>query len=878
MPPHFRPVVAEAKDLLADSRERLREQHEGGSPGVQVCAHLTKLLDDVVLRVFHAALAEMGVDAGDPLLDQVSLVALGGYGRRDVAPYSDLDLMLLHRPEVEARITPLAGRLVADFSDLRLKLGFNPRTPAQALSMARGDPTELTTLTESHRLVGGEKLFDSFMTRFRRMAHRNARTSVAAIIRARRDERSKYGDTNYLLRPNVKRSAGGLRDIQLLRWIGFVCFGESDPHQLYLKGKLSKADYTTLRECYEFLLRIRNDLHFHAGKPADMLDRAEQVRLAERYAYEGSAGVLPVEEFMREYIEQTAEVRHIVSNFVSRHQPRHELPNVLKPLVSHRVGSEYLVGPRQIRATKKGLAKLKGNLSQVLELMDLANLYSRDIAPDVWNTIRESMQSQQRIELTREAAQRFVSLMSEPARLGDLLHRLHELRVLEKIVPGVSHARCLMQFNDYHKYTVDEHCIQAVQKATEFLARRDLLGSVYRNVEDKLVLHLALLIHDLGKGFDEDHSEVGKRLAAEAAARLELSKQDSETVQFLVHKHLLMPHLAMWRDTDDEATVIDFAVEVGSLYRLQLLYVLSCADLAAVGPDVLNDWKLRLISRLYLRASEKLAGESATDPSSQQAEQRRKEVLLRAKPKNDAEAKWWDRQLATLPLDSLSQTEVDEWIGHLRRLHELDPAEAVATASYRAEISGVEYIVGAHESLAEGIFHRLTGAFSSRGMQIMRAEIHSLADGLILDRFQITDADYEGEPPPDRMAEVCQALTDCLKADAEKPPTFRRVWGATTDAELPEQPTRVRIDNSSSAGCTILDVFTRDYQGLLYTLTRTIYELGLSVSVAKIGTHLDQVVDVFYVTDADGNKVTDPDRLAEIERILLEAIDGLSDA
>lgn len=871
--PHFRVVVAQSKDLLQQSRDRLRLQHETGSPGIQVCAHLTKLLDEVVVNIFSAALVDSAELGHHDLADHVTLVAHGGYGRRDVAPYSDLDLLLLHRPEVERQVAPLARRLVADFSDLGLKLGFNPRTPQNALTTARSDATVLTSLMESQYLVGNEKLFDSFKSKFRRMAHR---TAIPAIEKARREERSKYGDTNYLLRPNVKRSAGGLRDIQLLRWVGYVCFGESDPHQLLMIGKLSRSDYTALRDAYEFLLRIRNDLHFHAGKAADVLDRAEQIRLAERYAYEGSAGVLPVEEFMREYFEQTAEVRHIVTNFVSHNRPRWDLPEVLKPLVSHRVGTDYMVGPRHINATRRGREKLKGNLNQVLQLMDLANLYGKDIGPATWNVIRESMSTQERIELSREAAGRFLSLMSQSARLGDLLHRLHELRVLEKIVPGMPHARSLLQFNEYHKFTVDEHCIQSVQKATEFYFRDDVLGDVYRNLQDKHVLHLALLIHDLGKGFDEDHSEVGRRLAIEAAERLELSLSESDVLQFLVHKHLIMPHLAMWRDTTDDGTVINFAVEVGSLHVLQMLYVLSCADLAAVGPDVLNDWKLRLITDLYSRASACLAGESATALSERRTEELRKQVRLRVKPKTDEESQWWDRQLTALPATSLQNDRLDELIAQLRQLQLLDPTEVLAAGCYRPELSAVEYTIGAHESLAPGIFHRLTGALSSRGMEILSAEIHTLADGLVLDRFYVLDGDFEGPPPPDRIDDVCHTLKACLQINAEKPPAFRRVWGAGIDAELPIQPTRIRFDNSTSPTCTILDVFTHDYRGLLYTLTRTIFDLGLSVSVAKIGTHVDQVVDVFYVTDAAGNKITDNTRLTEIEGQLREAIDGLS--
>jgi [protein-PII] uridylyltransferase len=323
--------------------------------------------------------------------------------------------------------------------------------------------------------------------------------------------------------------------------------------------------------------------------------------------------------------------------------------------------------------------------------------------------------------------------------------------------------------------------------------------------------------------------------------------------------------------------VINFAVEVGSLHVLKMLFVLSCADLAAVGPDVLNDWKMRLMTDLYQRASDCLAGAAASTHSRRRDAAFRREFELRVKPKDDTDAKWWSRQLDAMPIQSLHKSQFDELIGHMKQLQTLAPDQAHATGCYRPELQTVEYTIGAHESVAEGIFHRLTGALSSRGMEILSAEIHTLADGLVLDRFYVIDSDYEGEPPADRIEQVCESLRSCLQADAEKPPTFRRVWGAGADEELPIQPTRIRFDNNTSPSCTILDVFTHDYRGLLYTLTRTIFELGLSVSVAKIGTHVDQVVDVFYVTDQQGEKITDNERLAEIERQLHEAIDGLSD-
>src|SRR5690606_2579259 len=381
------------------------------------------------------------------------------------------------------------------------------RTISQSLQMALRDATVFTSLIESRLLAGNERLFARYMERYRRLAQRRSRSLIDAIRAARRGERAQYGDTEYLLRPNVKRSRGGLRDIQYVRWVGFAAYGEQEPLSLEQLGVLLPADRRKLLKAHDFLLKIRNELHFHAGKPQDVLDRSEQLRLAQLYQYEGSEGLLPVEKFMRDYFENTSEVRYTVSNFVASARSRSPVTVFFGNLFSRRMDDDFLIGPLHLRATRRGLARLRGDVAQVLRLMDLANLCDKRIDHGTWEAIRHDMLEGADVVLSNEAIHRFLSLMSQPSRLGDLLRRLHQLRVLEKLVPPLEHARCLVQFNEYHKYTVDEHCIRAVERATEFIQDPGPVGEVYRGIRNKRTLHLALLLHDLGKGYPEDHSE-----------------------------------------------------------------------------------------------------------------------------------------------------------------------------------------------------------------------------------------------------------------------------------------------------------------------------------------------------------------------------------
>lgn len=869
--PHLRPSVVAARERLAEGRAKLRTQHDRGTPGIQVCAHQTDLVDTVVNLLCDSALE----DAERETTTRWALVALGGYGRRDIAPFSDVDLMILIERGSHRAVAPFVRLLTQGITDSGLQLGASVRTPGEAVSLGLKDATIFTSMVESRFLRGDRDLFNRFLHRFRRRTLRQSGRLIKVIEESRRSERRQFGETVYLLEPNVKRSRGGLRDLQFLRWVGFARHGEADPENLERLGVLPTSDRRALRAAHEFLLQLRNELHFYAGKPQDSLSKSEQLRLAKAGEYEGTESLLAVEQLMREYIDHTQHIRYIVAHFLATAKRPARLATVVDPLFGHQVGGDFRVGPLHIRATRRGLEKVQSDLAETLRLMELSNWYNVRIDHATWEGVRTAMINRPPSrEISSSAAERFLSLLSQPQRLASLLRRLHELRVLEKLVPPMEHARCLMQFNDYHKFTVDEHSIRAVEAATDFLGDDGPLGDAYRGLSDKRMLHLALLIHDLGKGYAEDHSEVGSRLAIEVGRHLRLSERETETLRFLVHRHLLMSHLAQRRDIHDASVVVQFAVEVGSTDVLQMLYLLTCADLAAVGPGVLNAWKLELITELYRSARGYLAGEKSS-PGSNSELQARRERLRELLPSND----WLTRQIDELPPGYFAHRALEDTAEELQELSEIPPDGVAVRAKYWPDQKAVEFTVGAYEQLTPGIFHKLTGALTGKGLQILSAEIHTLSDQLVLDRFYVLDPDYAGEPSTERLAEVRSALLGALQGDSNQPPSFRRMWPGSkpeTAESLSPLPTRIQVDNNTSEHYTILDIFAHDRMGLLYAVSRAIFEMELSVAVAKIGTYLDQVVDVFYVTDSEGSKIQDEERLAQIRSHLLEAIEGHS--
>jgi [protein-PII] uridylyltransferase len=863
----LRANVVAAKEQLAEAHRSLRARHEAGATALDICGALCAARDEVLIGLYHAALADLHDGPLGAAAEHVTLVAHGGYGRRDVAPYSDVDLMILHDYPHDDLIVPLAQRLLRDVCDAGLVIGHSVCTVPQACASALQDCLVCTSLVESRLLTGNAELFARFQTLFHRQITRRWAPLSAAIEKARSEERLRYGETVFLLEPNLKRSRGALRDVQLLRWIGFVRYGHRDLRELQAQGTISEADCQVVMRANEFLLQLRNELHFHAGKPGDVLDRSEQLRMAARYGYEAYRGLLPVEQFMRDYFRHTSQVNHLARKFVAKARAKEGVTRLVTAMLGHRVDN-YRVGPAGIVATRLALARMRGNLAEIIRLVDLANHYDVPIAPGTWETVRQEA-AMLPPEVSPEACEYFLSFLSCSSRLGELLRDLHEAAILERFIPAFAHARGLLQFNQYHKYTVDEHSLRAVEATTDFANDQGALGRAYRSLKQKQFLHLALLLHDLGKGYGEEHIKMGTRIAAEVATRLGLAPLEAETVRFLVANHQMMGQLAFRRDTTDPQLVLRFAVEVGSPERLKSLFVLTAADYSAVGPGVWDSWKTEILTDLYLRALEHLAGDNTAIAVEAQLEQSRLEVIAHLQHRGGET--WFLRQLAALPESYLVGTIPKQIADDLLLLSELEPHGVIARGEYQSGTDTVLFTVATCEDIVPGIFHRLTGALTSHGLEIRTAQINTLADGLVIDRFWVYDPDYRGESPTSRLVDVERALVESLRTPSSSPPTFRRTWSpGRRAATLIRTQTRVNVDNTSSEAFTVFDIFAHDRSGLLYSITRKLFELGLSVGRAQIATHVDQVIDVFYVTDQAGQKILDKDQLAEIRQQLLQ--------
>jgi [protein-PII] uridylyltransferase len=862
------PVVLRAADALAHLRARIAKQHAEQGLGYATCGLATDLFDAIVIDVWQAVLAECDPANAERLAQHVALVAHGGYGRREMAPYSDIDLMLLSDGGIDAGLVATAARrLVQDLFDAGLTVGQSVRSVAEAAQLASGDATIFSTLLDCRTLSGRDDLVGRLRSRLWGIARRGRRRMAALLSAARADERSKFGETVFLLEPNVKRSPGGLRDVQLIRWLGLVRWGDDSWSEtatlddVARAGGLTRDDAVAVRDAGEFLLRLRNELHIHAGKAADELTRDEQVRIAAARGIEAAGGMLGVERFMQEYFRHTRRVADVADAVAASCRRPPAVQRWVAGLFGHRVDGRYSVGPGAIRVLSGAAPAATDSIDGALRLLELSALYGLPVDPEAWQRVRAAVQ--RRCEPVGPAdRRRFLDLFEAPDSIGSALRSLHEVGLLEQIVPPFAHARHLLQFNNYHKYTVDEHCIVAVEKAVALTDDEGWLGSVWRQIKRKRTVLLALLIHDLGKGFDEDHSEVGARIAKDVAALFQLPADEAEILEFLVHKHLLMAHLAFRRDVDDNSLVVRFAREVGSPEVLRMLTVLTAADVSAVGPVTWTRWKGDLLGDLYYRTLGYLDGESPSLRAERTG--RALEALLADREPNDPVV----ALARTLPLSYLRDRDPAVILEHVGQLARLPEDGVVVDCQWQEETSTVAIAVGTREGVAPGIFHRLTGALTSQRLEILAADIHTLPGGLVIDHFVVHDPDFSGAPPAERLGDIRDAVRAALKAS--QPPVFTRLWNpfAPQPAQASLLPTRVLFDNESSERSTILEVFAHDSVGLLYSIARTLFDAGISVQAAKIGTYSDQVVDAFHITDSEGRKITDSQQLESLRRDL----------
>ena len=870
-------VLALLREGLEAGRATVRERFEAGADGPQTAGSLAFLVDQIV-RVIHDHAAEDLYPSANPSSgERLCLVAVGGYGRSQLAPYSDLDLLFLCPYKRTPRVEQMVEAILYLLWDLGFKVGHATRTVDECLRHAKRDQTIATNLLDHRYLWGDQGLFQEFRTRFRaEVQGQEAGRFIEAKLAENEQRQKKAGSSRYTLEPHVKDGKGGLRDLQTLLWIAKFAYGVGSFRDLLERGLATRAEVHKFEKAEQFLWTLRCHLHYVTGRAEERLTFDLQTRIAPRMGYRQDAGNRAVERFMKHYFLVAKDVGSLTALLCAELQAktsrrlRVRLPALLRKRFE---GFQMKAG----QLTVDDQAVFAADPLQMLRLFRIAQRHDLEIHPESLRWVTMNLRLIDRLRDDREANKLFLDMLCHAERGEEALRRMNETGLLGRFLPDFGRIVSLMQFNMYHHFTVDEHLLQAIG----ILGRieRGLLSEeapvasgVIGKVLSRRVLYVALLLHDIAKGRAGDHSELGAEIAWRVCPRLGLKEEETETVAWLVLHHLDMSDVAFKRDLDDPQTIRNFADLVQSMERLRLLLVLTVADIRAVGPGVWTAWKAALLRELYWRTEELLSGGHATAGRETRVAAA-KQALREALPDWPAEAleAHIQRCYASYWLSFDTETQVR----HAKLMRDADERQTPLTVTHRVdqyrEVTELTVYTADHP----GLFSRIAGALAAAGAEIEAAKIFTMANGMALDVFYLRDRQTgEAFCRSDRLARIAAFIEGTLSGALKPWRDLDRL-----PSTLPSRyavftvPPRVLIDNRASDDHTVIEVNGRDRPGLLHDLTYVLTRHGLIIHSAVVTTFGERVVDNFYVQNALNQKVTDRAKLSRIKRRLTEAID-----
>ncbi|RVT87110.1 [protein-PII] uridylyltransferase [Rhodobacteraceae bacterium CCMM004] len=841
-------------------------------PTVAAYSYLT---DCVVTEAFRVVLDRLHPRHNPTEGERLGVFAVGGYGRAEMAPFSDVDLLFLSPYKLSPWAENVIESMLYILWDLHLKVGHSSRTVKDCIRLGRGDYTIRTALLEHRFLTGDAALADDLTARLRRDLFQGTEAEFVAAKLEERDQRHrKQGGQRYVVEPNVKEGKGGLRDLQTLFWIAKYVEGVSDVAALVDRGTYTADEFAAFVRAESFLLAVRCHLHLISGRATDQLTFDMQVEVAAAMGYDDRGGRRAVEHFMQTYFRHATKVG--------------ELTRILLTALEadQKKAAPRILGLFRRRRARKGYAIVQNRLTfadpdaafddtlNILRIFEEALRTGLLLHPDAMRLISANLHLiDDRIRTTPEARRIFFDTILKHGNPERALRRMNELGVLAAFIPEFEPIVAMMQFNMYHHYTVDEHTIQTISTLAQ-IERGELVESlpiasrILKEGVNRRVLYVALLLHDIGKGRDEDHSILGARIARKVAPRLGLSKADVETVEWLVRHHLLMSDMAQKRDLADPRTIRDFAKAVKTRKRLDLLTVLTVCDIRGVGPGTWNNWKAQLLRHLYRETANALEnGLEALNRETRGAEAKRalREAL-----------EGWDRK----DVRAETQRHYDAyWQGLGLEEHRIfarllkditDDAIAIdVTEDADRDATRIAFVMADHP----GIFSRLAGALALVGANVVDARTYTSKDGYATAAFWVQDA--EGSPyETARLPRLRRTIDRTLKGEV----VAREALAPRDKIKKRERgfrvPTTVAFDNDGSDIYTLIEVDTRDRPGLLYDLTRAMAAANVSISSAVIATYGAQAVDTFYVKDMFGLKIASEAKQRALEKRLRAAIES----
>jgi [protein-PII] uridylyltransferase len=865
-----------------------KARFEAGLSGLDAARLLAERMDETVRRLHRWTTQDVYPPGVESAGEALALAATGGFGRGVLAPFSDLDLLFLTPWKEPPRTEQVVEFMLYFLWDLGLKVGHATRSVDECIAQARNDQTIRTSLIDARFLAGDRAVFDEFAARFREDCARQGAGAFFAAKRAERAERHRrYGDSAFLLEPNVKDGKGGLRDMQTLFWMmrhtsGITRFEEAADPALPGGALMTEGEVRAWRRAGEFLWSVRFHLHYATGRAEERLTFDLQPVIGAAMGYTRHGAVQGVERFMKHYFLTAREVRRLTLT--------------IEPVVERvALGPPALAPEAPPALAARGFALEAGKLVPgpgrsfeaepilLFRVLQAARDTGRELHPLTLRALVQHARLAARLRDDRQANAAFLDLAASPKMDSALWLKVMNLAgILGRFIPDWARVVGQMQFDTYHVFTVDEHTIEAVRVLNQ-LEQGELAGiapvasALIGQVQSRRALYVAMLLHDIAKGRGGDHSELGAAIAQELGPRLGLSAEETETVSWLVLHHLVLSQTAFKRDIDDPKTILDLAELVQSPERLRLLMALTVADMRAVSAKIWNNWKATLLREIYWRVAEVLAG-GLNVPERDTRVAHAKQAASAA-----LEAEGWnaaDRDAF------LALGYPPYWLGfdpetHLRHAWLIREAEASGTGlSVKTMILPERGVTEVTIYTADhpGLFSKIAGALALAGASIVDARIHTMTNGMALDTFWIQDAAGGAFDAPHRIARLGVLIEQALSGRLRIAEEIRKARPPFPRTRAIHVPPRVVIDNHASATHTVVEVNGRDRPGLLHDITAAMSEQGLQIASAHITTYGVRAVDVFYVKDVFGLKIENERKLAGLKEALLAALEAQDEA
>ncbi len=882
-------AVESFREALETGRETARAWLEDDGAGLD-CARNLSFLEDEIIRAIYDYVTTSVYPAGNLSSgERIAVIAVGGYGRGTLAPGSDIDLLFL----LPYKQTPWGESVVEAILyilwDLRQKVGHSTRSVDECLRQAREDMTVRTALLEARFILGDEALFDDMRARFEKtIVKSTAREFVAAKL-AERDQRvNRAGASRYLVEPNVKESKGGLRDLNTLFWIAKYVYRVREPEELVAAGLFTQRELQLFRRCEEFLWRVRCHLHFSTNRAEDRLSFDQQRIIAEKLGYVKHAGLTGPERFMKHYFlvakdvgdltaivcaaleERQTKARPVLDRFLGGLRRR---PKTLG-------GGDFAIEVNRVTVARPDV--FERDPVNLIRLFQVAEQNQMAIHPDATRLVTQSLKRiDAKLRASSVANQLFLDILCSKNSPETVLRLMNEAGVLGRFVPDFGRVVAMMQFNMYHHYTVDEHLLRCVGILSAIESGRlekehPLCHEIIGSISSRRALYVAMFLHDVAKGREEDHSIAGARIARDLGPRLGLTPAETDTCAWLVERHLVMSNVAQSRDLADPATIKSFAGVVQTLDRLRMLLILTVCDISAVGPAVWNGWKGQLLRTLYWETEVVLAGGHSAIDRKQRVAQAREEL-------RKALATWSDPDFEAYAARHYPaywlKVDLPHKIAHAQLLRmgdrEIRSLMTEFTTDAFRGVTELTVVASDHPRLLSII----AGACAAAAANIVDAQIFTTTDGLALDTIFITRAFDQDEDELRRAGRVAQTIEKALRGELRLGETLaaRPDPHKGREKTFPVAP-EVMIDNNLSDRYTVLEVSGLDRLGLLWDLTAALSRLNLNIGSAHVVTFGEKAVDVFYVTDLTGSKIVGPARQAAIRRDLLKIFETGAEA